>query len=450
MDIKTQYAYGDDVCLAYQVFGNAPEDIILVPGIISHVEFFHEIYGYSEFIEKLAKYYRVITFDKRGNGLSERISHAPTLAERMNDIEIIIKATGSQSPTLLGFSEGASLSVMYAAMNPGNIKNLILIGGFAKGICDKGNGLFDPENPMVKNAKDAITSIWGTGMFGSFMLPDGQSPNEGILKKFAKMERLSNAPLGMTKLVEINLNLDISPYLQSVQCPTIVFHCKNDAMVPIEAGRFLANNIVNAEFVELENVGHNFFLNESDMALEKIFSFTNVQHVPNSDDKVERVLATILFNDIVDSTKKQMTCGDKKWKYVTEKITTQTQGLVKKFNGKFIKSTGDGILATFNGPSSAIQCAYMINNYVSNFSDVDLQLRSGLHTGEIEILGNDISGISVNLASRIQAAAASDEILVSGMLENLVFGSSIKFQRKGQFKFKGFENEFPVSKVIAV
>ncbi|HBM52569.1 MAG TPA: adenylate/guanylate cyclase domain-containing protein [Deltaproteobacteria bacterium] len=449
MDFETEYAYKGDTSLAYQVFGNASEDLIIVPGIISHVEYFHEIDGYSDFINLLTKYYRVIVFDKRGNGLSERIHHAPTLAERMEDIEIIVDAASAKNPTLIGFSEGASLIVMYAAMNPEKVKNIILIGGFAKGISDDSTGLFFPDSPLVLNLKETITSTWGSGMFGAITLPVGQKPSDRQLKIFAKLERLSNSPMGMVKLCEINFGLDITKYLKSVQCPTLVFHCKHDALVPVEAGKYLAKNIPGAEYVELENVGHNFFLNDTELALEKIFSFTKIDH-HHDETHIERVLATVLFNDIVDSTKNQVKLGDRKWKYFTEKINVETMDYVTKHRGQFIKSTGDGILATFNSPSSAIQCAFKINNYVNDLPGVNLSLRSGLHMGEIEILGDDISGISVNLAARIQAAAESDEILVSSMLENLVFGSSIAFEPKGQFKFKGFEKEFSVSRVLKV
>ena len=452
MKPETQYLERDGVRLAYQVFGQGPRDLILVPGVVSNVEFMHELAGYSEFIERLSRSFRVATFDKRGNGLSCRLTNPPTIEERMDDIRFVMDEIGSESAVIFGFSEGGSLSVLYSAMYPNRVEKLITFGSFAippgmENIVNKPRWIQSFLTKwIVRKQTKVYAQEWGNGRFARTMLPsklmvDGKM--RALLKKF---ENVSSSADEMTRIFGLLTQFDIRPFLKDVHCPTLVMHSRDDHMVPFDSCHLLYEGIENSEFVELNEAGHIFFMYQSDEIILKILEFATgeEQGAVSSDG---RILATILFNDIVDSTKLQSELGDKEWRDKIDKFNTLSQNAIDKFEGRFIKSMGDGILAIFDGPTRAIKCAFQLKEDVKNLG---IDVRTGLHIGEIERLHDDISGINVNAASRIQGIADADQVLVSDILKSLVFGSGITFKDYGKFELKGFDEKWTLNQVVKV
>ncbi len=452
MKAETQYLERDGVRLAYQVFGSQPRDLILVPGAVSNIEFMHKLPGYSQFIERLSQSFRVTTFDKRGNGLSGRLKDAPTIEERMDDIRFVMDEIGSERAVVFGFSEGGALSVLYAAMHPQRVERLIVFGSFAvppgmEKILDKPKFIRRfLMNRLLKKQSRTYTSFWGSGRFARTMLPSKLMVDGKMRTLLKEFETASSDSENMMRIFRLLAEFDIRPFLNDVHCPTLVMHSRDDHMVPFSSAHPLHEQIENAEFVELNEAGHIFFMHESEQILSKILEFAT-DGLSTSQESDGRILATILFNDIVDSTKLQSEFGDKEWRDKMDQFHALAQEAITRFEGRYIKSMGDGILAIFDGPTRAIKCAFEIKEAVKSLG---LDVRTGLHGGEIERLHDDISGINVNAASRIQSLAEGDQILVSDILKTLVFGSGITFKDFGQFELKGFDEKWQLNQVIRI
>ncbi|HBO14744.1 MAG TPA: adenylate/guanylate cyclase domain-containing protein [Porticoccaceae bacterium] len=451
--MATQYLQRNGIKLAYQVAGSAARDLIIVPGIVSHVEFAHEIPGYSHFIARMTEHFRVITFDKRGNGLSGRLQSAPTLEQRMDDIRLIMDEVGSDKAVIFGFSEGGALSALYSAMHPERVDRLIIFGSFAvvPGL-EKVTSL-PPfiRAPLlrwkVRSEQKKIRKNWGNGDFIKRTLPTKVMVDGKLRRVLQTYEESSTTPEGMANMIDLISQVDVRPFLKDVHCPTLVMHSHDDRLVPFHCGHALQAGIEHAEFVELNEAGHNFFMHESDTIINKVFEFAGSAVAAAPTDISGRILATILFNDIVDSTRLQASLGDAVWREKMRQFITLTREHVTHFEGHFIKSMGDGVLAIFSGPTRAIECAVRIKEDVKSLG---LDLRTGLHVGEIERFNEDISGINVNAASRIQSLAAGDQVLVSSVLKSLVFGSGITFKDVGDFELKGFDEQWRLAQVITV
>lgn len=417
----TRYALSGDVSIAYQTIGSGPVDIILVPGVVSHVEFAHEFIGYTAFLRRLSTFARVTTFDKRGQGLSDRVSGAPALEQRMDDVRAVMDDIGSPRATLLGFSEGCPMSVMFAATYPERVSRLMLFGGAARfDFAD------DPE-AAVRRLKH-----WGSGAMIKLALPS-QAANEDAVALFAKFERLSASPGAMKTLMQMNARIDVRSILATVRVPTLVLHRRTDAMVRVELGRELAAHIPGANYIEYPDGDHIFWTGDAEALLGDVQEFvTGVRE--NSADERERVLATVLFTDIVDSTRSAAEAGDRTWRRLLDNHDQLARQMVEKHRGSLIKTTGDGILATFDGPGRAVRCALALG---AAARQIGLPLRAGLHTGEIELRGRDVGGIAVHAAARVMAQAGSDEVLVSRVVTDLVAGAGLKFSERGSHELKG-------------
>jgi pimeloyl-ACP methyl ester carboxylesterase len=415
----TRYALSGEVNIAYQVMGDGPVDIILVPGIASHVEFLHEFPGYTAFLRRLSSFARLITFDKRGQGLSDRVTDAASLEQRIDDVRAIMDETGSKQAVLLGFSEGSPMSALFAASYPDRVSKLILFGGYASASL--------PEEVREQRAK-----LWGTGGMIRALDPDRASDPEAV-SQIAKFERLSCSRGAIKAYLALVGGIDVRPILPAVRIPTLVLHRRTDVLVPVERGRDLAARIPGAKYIEYPDGNHMFWSGDVDAMLGDIEEFVT-GHRESSESELERILATVLFTDIVDSTRSAAEMGDKTWRRLLDSHDQLARQTVERHRGNLIKSTGDGILATFDGPGRAVRCALAFG---SAAKQIGLPLRAGLHTGEVEVRGNDIGGIAVHAAARVMSQSGANEVLVSRVVTDLVAGAGLKFSERGSHELKG-------------
>ena len=418
---ETRYALSGDVNIAYQVMGDGPVDIIMVPGFISHIEFRHELPGYTASLRRLSSFARVVAFDKRGQGLSDRVSDAPSLEQRMDDVRAIMDAIGSQRATLFGHSEGCAMCVLFAATYPERVSGLILFGGYVT-----------RRDLNIAEVVEQRVKFWGTGAMLKRVAPS-LTADPAAVAQFAKFERLSASPGAVKAFTMLNSQIDVSFILPTVRVPTLVLHNQGDVQVPVEKGRELAACIPDAKLIEYPGGDHIFTTGDVEAALGDIEEFVT-GHRESSSSDLERVLATVLFTDIVDSTRSAATMGDQAWRRLLDNHDQLAIQTIEKHRGILVKSTGDGILATFDGPGRAVRCALALG---TASKQIGLPLRAGLHTGEIEIRGRDIGGIAVHAAARVMAQSQPSEVLVSRVVTDLVAGAGLKFSERGSHELKG-------------
>jgi class 3 adenylate cyclase len=422
---ETRYVSSGDFSIAYQVIGDRPIDLIFVPGLFSHIDFLHELPGYTAFLRRLSSFARVVTFDKRGQGLSDRIDGAPSLEVRMDDLHAIMEAIGSRRAVLLGVSEGCPMSVLFAATYPERISHLILFGGFA---CAADRM---PEGVWQSHVEQTLKN-WGTGEAIRNLAPS-QARNPEAVAQFAKYERLSSSPGALRTVLHIHREIDVTSILPTVRVPTLVLHNHTDAQVPVALGRELALQIPGARYIEYPLGDHYLWLGDTYTLHGDIEEFVT-GHRQSASAELERVLATVLFTDIVESTRSANEIGDQRWRHLLDRHDQLSQQIINKYRGILVKNTGDGILATFDGPGRAVRCALALSFAAKQ---IGLPLRAGLHTGEIEIRGNDIGGVAVHAAARVMAQSTSNEVLVSRVVTDLVAGAGLKFSERGSFDLKG-------------
>jgi pimeloyl-ACP methyl ester carboxylesterase len=422
---ETRYALSGEVNIAYQMMGDGPVDIIFVPGVVSHVEFQHEMPGYTAFLRRLSNFARVVAFDKRGQGLSDRMSGAPSLEQRMDDVRAIMDDIGSQRTILLGFSEGCAMSILFTATYPERVSHLVLMGGFARAADRLSAEAWDAA--ILHRVKN-----WGTGEMIKTVAA-GQAANPEAIAQFAKFERLSSSPGGFKTIMLLNRQIDVTSILPTVRVPSLVLHRRTDAQVPVQLGRNLAAQIPGAKYIEYPDGDHAFWSGNTEALLGDIEEFVT-GHREDSSTELERVLATVLFTDIVDSTRSAAEMGDRNWRRLLDNHDQLARQMVERHRGILVKTTGDGVLATFDGPGREVRCALAFGTAAQQ---IGLPLRAGLHTGEIEIRGRDIGGIAVHAAARVMAQSQSSEVLVSRVVTDLVAGAGLKFAERGSYELKG-------------
>jgi len=431
---ETQYALSGDFSIAYQVMGDGPVDIILVPGIISHIDFQHELPGYTRFLRRLARFARVVTFDKRGQGLSDRLADVPSLEERIDDVRAIMDAIGSKRAALIGFSEGAAMSVLFAATYPERVSRLVLFGGLAR-VAD-----LMPPNLSPEAAQDRLTAIvkgWGNGQFLSRVFSSDMG-NPEAMARIAKFEKLASSPGALKSYILSNRRIDINSILPSVRTPCLILHRATDNQVPVILGRKLAEGIPGAKYIEYASGDHAFWTGDIETVAGDIEEFLT-GHRAAADTDSERILATVLFTDIVDSTNRAAQIGDHRWRDLLDTHDDVSHRLISKHRGRIVKSTGDGILATFDGPGRAVRCALALSEETKS---IGLPVRAGLHCGEVEVRGSDIGGIAVHAAARVMSHSGSSEVLVSRVITDLVAGTDLKFSERGSYELKGLPGKW--------
>jgi pimeloyl-ACP methyl ester carboxylesterase len=425
---KTQYAKSGDVRIAYQVVGQGPLDLVWVPGFISNLDHNWNEPGWVHFQSRLAAFSRLIMFDKRGTGLSDRLGSAPTLEQRMDDVRAVMDAVGSHRAALFGISDGGPMSLLFAATYPDRTQALVLFGTYAN---SSARGL-PPETPEA--LAERLDRHWGTGESLRDFAPSRVS-DEGFRSWWAAFERLGASPSAVIALLQMNGAIDVRHVLPSIHVPTLVMHRAEDCRMSVEAGRYLGAHIANAKYVELPGVDHVLWVGDTDRVADEMEEFLTGSR---SAFEPDRVLATVLFTDIVDSTKKAAELGDYGWRILLDRHDAAVRREIVRFRGREVKTLGDGFLATFDGPARAVRCASGITQAVH---PLGIAIRSGLHTGEIEIKGEDVGGIAVHIAARVAALAGADEVVVSSTVRDLVAGSGLRFREMGSRALKGLSEE---------
>jgi len=419
-----------DVSIAYQVMDGGPLDMVLVPGVISHVEAFHEPPGYTDFLRRLSAFARVITFDKRGQGLSDRVVGAPSLETRMDDVRAVMDAVGSRRTVLMGWSEGAAMSTLFAATYPDRISHLILIGGFAK---------WPAADAAVRAQRnDAIVKSWGSGAAVKQARSPDRPVSEESMALFGRIERLSASPGSRRAFATLNDEIDVTSILGAIRIPALVLHRTGDAVVDVELGRELAGLIPGARMIEYPEPYHAPWVGNSEAILGDIEEFVTGQRDRAAGD-LDRILATVLFTDIAGSTERAVQLGDQRWRALLDRHDRLARQMVEQHRGALVKSTGDGVLATFDGPGRAVRCALA---FAAAAADIGVPLRAGLHTGEIEKRGRDIGGVAVHTAARVMAESQPGEVLVSRVVTDLVAGAGLKFAGRGSHELKGLPGKW--------
>jgi class 3 adenylate cyclase len=421
---KTQYAKSGDVRIAYQVVGQGPFDLVFVPGFISNLDVAWDEPHRARVWTRLAAFARLIMFDKRGTGLSDRAVGVPTLEERMDDVRAVMDAVGSQQAALFGISEGGAMSLLFAATYPERTRALVLYGAYGH----FSSWVVPPDK--IDAALDRMEKNWGTGESLRLFAPSVAS-DETFKLSWARFERLGASPSAVVALMRMNSEIDVRPILPSIRVPTFIIHRQGDVRVNVEAGRFMARQIPNAKYLELPGSDHMLWTGETERILDEVEEFlTGSRSAIESD----RVLATVLFTDIVNSTKRAETIGDRAWHDVLDRHNALVRREISRHRGHEVRTMGDGFLATFDGPARSIRCALAINEGVEALG---LQVRAGLHTGEVEMANDDLSGIAVHIASRVATMAKPGQVLVSNTVRDLVAGSNIRFHDEGSHSLKG-------------
>jgi len=430
MQPRTQYAKSGDVHIAYQVFGEGAVDLVFVPGFVSHIENYWDEPSFARWLQRLGSFSRVIMFDKRGTGLSDQVSELPGMDQRLDDVRAVMDAVGIERAAIFGISEGGSLATLFAATHPERSQALIIYGGFAQ------FSSWIPTQEAMESLFQYIDKSWGSGESWLNFAPTKEG-DLAFQQWWGKFERLGASPGAVKTLMRMNSQIDITEILPSVNVPTLVIHRKDDTLVRVEAGRLLAERIPGAKYVELSGADHLPFVGEnSDRILDEMEHFLTGE---TSTPSVERVLATVVFTDIVGSTARAQTLGDRAWGDLQDLHDKAVRKELERFRGNEVKWTGDGFLATFDGPARAIQCALAI---VSTVRALGLEVRAGIHTGEVDLVKNDIRGIAVHIASRVADLANGGEVVVSRTVKDLVAGSGIAFQDYGTHELKGVPEQW--------
>jgi pimeloyl-ACP methyl ester carboxylesterase len=436
MEPETRYAKSEDLHIAYQVVGQGPKDLVLVPPFVSHVEHYWEEPLVARFLTRLASFSRLILFDKRGTGLSDRVApdRLPTLEQRMDDVRAVMDAAGSERAALFGPSEGGPMSALFAATYPERTSALILYATFASTIRDASYPW--PMDPAQRRTViEAIPQQWGRGSYVDLLAPS-LAEDERFRRWWARLERLGASPGAAMALRRMNGQIDIRDTLSVIRVPTLVLHRSGDLDTSIEEGRYLAAHIPGARFVELPGADHLPWAGNQDAILDEVQEFlTGVRPVAEPD----RVLATVLFTDIVGSTEHAAELGDRRWRDVLVSHHGIVRRELDRFRGREVKTVGDGFLATFDGPARGVRCACAIRDGVRS---IGVSIRAGLHTGECEFVENDVGGIAVHIGARVAAKAQSEEVLVSSTVKDLVVGSGIEFEDRGIHRLRGVPGEW--------
>ncbi len=428
MEVLTRYARNGDLQIAYQVAGEGPLDVLVVPSWFSNIELDWELPRSARFLTRLASFARLIQFDRRGAGMSGGIAGATPLEEQIDDVRAVLGAAGSGQPALISIAEGCALAVLFAASHPDLVRALVLITPTPRVICGPGYEWaqsVEERGAMVQAVIDHWASSSPQQPWGGFAGQDEQ--RRRLLARHRRLSMTSDAAAASLAMVG---DLDVRDALPSVQCPTLVLHRGGDAFVDERHSRYTAAHVPNAQYVEVQPGGH---------AAHEIEQFlTGVRRPVLSD----RVLATVLFTDIVGSTERAAELGDSGWRAVLEAHDALGREQVERYRGRFIKSLGDGMLATFDGPTRAISSAIAIRDAVR---ELNLDIRAGLHTGECELLAdNDIGGLAVHIGARISNLAGPGEVLVSGTVRDLVVGSDQILAGRGEHQLRGIPGHWRV------
>ena len=422
---RTVYAHSGDASIAYQVVGDGPIDLVLANGPCSHIELEWEEPTTARCLRRLASFSRLVLFDRRGTGLSDPVSRPPTLEQQMDDLRAVLDHAGIERPALYGASD-LGLCALYAATYPDEVSALVL-----SGVAATGHRTLTPEISAL--IQDALENSWGDGTLMRLWAPS-QIGNHAFEEWWARMQRSAVSPGMARQILEMIAQTDLRAVLPTIRVPTLVMHTTENVYIPVEMGREVAELIPGARYVEYPGPDTYSWLVEP--WLDELEEFLTGRR---SEDDADRVLATVLFTDIVGSTEHASRLGDGQWRKLLDAHNDVVRGSLERWRGTEIKSTGDGFLATFDGPARAVRCAREI---IEGVTPLGLDVRTGLHTGECEFVGGDVAGMAVHIGARVMAAAEAGEVLTSSTVKDLVVGSELQFEDRGAHELKGVPDEW--------
>jgi pimeloyl-ACP methyl ester carboxylesterase/class 3 adenylate cyclase len=440
---QTRYSRSrDGVHIAYQVLGDTDLDLVVSPGFVSHLEHSWEDPQMARFLRRLASFSRLIVFDKRGTGMSDRSADesAPLLEDRVNDIASLMDTVGSERAAIMGLSETGAVALLFAATYPERTRAVVAYGAFA------GGGNTSPTYPWAPDPEDVewledLERNWGRGVLYLEDFAGSVRDDKHYQEWFAKLERLSVSPGGAVALARMAMQIDVRKVLPTIRVPTLVVHKRDDKAVPLEEGKYIADHIPGATFVELPGADHWPWIGHEE-AVEEIQEF-----LTGTRDSAEpdRAVATVMFVDIVDSTKRAAELGDRRWADLLESFYAVVRRELDRHRGREIDTTGDGFFVTFDGPARAIRCATALSEAVGR---IGLKIRIGIHTGECERMADKVGGLGVVIGARVGALAGPGEILVSRTVQDLVVGSGLTFEDAGEHTLKGVPDRWHLYRVV--
>jgi len=431
----TQYARNGDIHLAYQVAGDGSTDLVVVPtGIYTNVEWQWEEPSFAGFLDGLASFSRLILWDPRGTGLSDKAPELPILEEQMDDLTAVLDAAGSSSAVVVGLSQGGPMAMLFAATYPGRVAGLVLYGTYATALRED-DYRWGRSREWIEEFLRQTDEDWGTGSFATQLAPTAAA-DPRFRDWWGKFERLASAPANALAYIRMNVRTDVRPILGAITVPTLVLQRRDDTYRNPAQAAYLADRIPDARLVELPGIDHLPFVGPADAVLEEIEAFvTGVRPARSSG----RSLATVLFTDIVDSTRRAASLGDRRWRELLGRHDSAVRAEIARFRGRELDTTGDGFVAAFDGPARAVQCARTAMRAVR---ELGLELRAGVHTGELEMDAREIHGLALHIAARVMAEAGPGEVVVSGTVHDLVMGSDIAFEDRGTRELKGVPGEW--------
>ena len=440
MDGETRYAKSGDLRIAYQVHGDGPLDLLFAPGYLSHLEQNQWWPGYATFLEKMAAFSRLVIFDRRGTGLSDRFLALGSFEELMDDIGVVLDAVGSERAALFGGAEGGPMCALFAATFPERTAALVLGASYAR-------RTRSPDHPWgldeeaQRRILDGYEDRWGRIGFGARALAPTLADDQRFLTWYAQAQRFSGTPASAREWFRITMEIDVRDILPAIRVPTLVIHRSGDRVVPVEAGRYLARHIPGARLAELPGDDHFPFVGDINAIPDEIEEFLTGSRRAR---ELDRVLATVLFTDIVGSTRIAAELGDRRWTELLADYHRLVQGELERHRAKVVRVEGDGTLSTFDGPARAVRCACAIRDGVRALG---LEIRGGLHTGEIELTDTGVEGIAVHIGARVAGLAGPGEVLVSSTVKDLVVGSGIGFIERGSHELQGIPEPWRVYSV---
>ena len=436
----TRYARSGEYHIAYSVTGEGSQDLLYVPTWLSHIEHVWEHPKVASFFGRLTSVARLIMFDRRGSGLSDS-APVPTLEEQMDDVKAVMDAVGSERAALFAQLEGGAMALLFAGTHPDRVSHLTLYASWAR-------TLRSDDIPWANTREqrqvflDNLEQNWGRSHRLAAIAPSMAGDRE-FSEWYGKLERLAGGPGTARKAMETMGETDVRALLPSIRVPTLVIHRENDPFIDPLHAKYIADRIPNAKLVMLPGDESFIAVGDTDAIIEEVEEFvTGARHARAPD----RVLATVMFTDIVDSTKQAAAMGDSSWRDLLERHDDLVRRHLGRYQGREVKTTGDGFLATFDGPARAIRCASDISEAVKALG---IEIRAGLHTGECEVRGNDVAGMAVHIGARVGAAAQAGEVLVSSTVKDLVVGSGIEFAERGTQELKGVPGEWRLFAVSA-
>lgn len=440
MDVDVHYARSGDLRIAYATFGDGPLDFVFVPGWVSHLESWWEADAPARFFRRIASFSRLIMFDKRGTGLSDPFTGVPTLEERSDDVRAVMEAVGSTAAFLCGLSEGGPMSVLFSAAYPDRTRGLILIGSNVR-ILKSPDWPYGNTPEEWQEFREGIED-WGQGGLINLFLPSFAG-DERAKRYFSRWQRMSASPSTALALFDANTQIDIRHILPQVQVPTLVIHRTDEPVVSVGNARYAAEHIPGARLLEQPGEDHLPWLGDADGMLDAIEEFvTGSRHHVDED----RILATVLFTDIVDSTRLAAEAGDRRWRELLDAHDEISAREVERFRGRRVKTTGDGMLAVFDGPARGVRCAEAV---LDGLAELGVEIRAGLHVGECELRGDDVGGLAVHIGARVAGLAKPSEILVSRTVRDLVAGSGLRFDERGEHELKGVPDRWSLYAVAS-